>query len=71
MARAGGNPFFLEELTWAVVESGNRSAVPSIPDTIQAVLAARLDRLPLAEKRLVQAAAVIGTDVPVPLLHRH
>ena len=33
------------------------------------MLAARLDRLPLAEKRLVQAAAVIGTDVPVPLLH--
>ena len=69
VARAGGNPFFLEELTWAVVESGNRAAVPSIPDTIQAVLAARLDRLPLAEKRLVQAAAVIGPDVPVPLLH--
>ncbi|MGH8058436.1 MAG: AAA family ATPase, partial [Candidatus Entotheonellia bacterium] len=69
VAKAGGNPFFLEELTWAVLESGQRTAMPAIPETIQAVLAARIDRLPLAEKRLVQAAAVIGTDVPVPLLH--
>jgi class 3 adenylate cyclase len=68
VARAGGNPFFLEELTWAVVESGQRATVPAIPETIQAVLAARLDRIPSAEKRLVQAAAVIGTDVPVSLL---
>lgn len=68
VAKADGNPFFLEELTWVVVESGHRLADPPIPETIQAVLAARLDRLPPAEKRLVQAAAVIGTDVPVPLL---
>jgi class 3 adenylate cyclase len=69
VARADGNPFFLEELTWAVVESGQRLADPPIPETIQAVLAARIDRLPPVEKRLVQAAAVIGPDVPVPLLH--
>ena len=39
-----------------------------LPLTVQGVLAARLDRLPQEAKHLVQCAAVIGTDVPVPLL---
>jgi class 3 adenylate cyclase/tetratricopeptide (TPR) repeat protein len=39
-----------------------------LPATVQAVLAARIDRLPLEEKRLLQTAAVIGTEVPFPLL---
>jgi predicted ATPase len=39
-----------------------------VPDTIHAVLAARIDRLPPAEKRLLQAAAVIGKDIALPLL---
>jgi predicted ATPase len=39
-----------------------------VPATVQAVLAARIDRLPPEEKRLLQTAAVIGTDVPLPLL---
>ena len=39
-----------------------------VPATVQAVLAARIDRLSPEEKRLVQAAAVIGTEVPFPLL---
>ena len=39
-----------------------------IPATVQAVLAARIDRLPLEEKRLLQTAAVMGTEVPVGLL---
>ena len=45
-------------------------AVPSIqvPATVQAVLAARIDRLPPEEKRLLQTAAVIGMEVPLPLL---
>ena len=68
VAKAGGNPFFLEELTWAVVERGQRPDVLPIPETIQAVLAARIDCLPAVEKRLLQAAAVIGTEVRVPLL---
>jgi predicted ATPase len=44
--------------------------LPSIqvPATVQAVLAARIDRLPPDEKRLLQAAAVIGTEVPLALL---
>jgi tetratricopeptide (TPR) repeat protein len=47
------------------------AALPSIqmPSTVQAVLAARIDRLPPEEKRLLQSAAVIGKDVPFLLLH--
>src|SRR5262249_21634947 len=45
-------------------------AVPSmqVPATVQAVLAARIDRLPPEEKRLLQTAAVIGMEVPLALL---
>ena len=68
VARAAGNPFFLEELTWATVVHGDHARSLPLPDTVQAVLAARLDRLPQEAKRLVQVAAVIGPEVPVPLL---
>jgi class 3 adenylate cyclase/predicted ATPase len=68
VARAAGNPFFLEELTRSAVAEGGRAAALAIPDTVQAVLAARLDRLPPAEKRLLQTMAAIGRDVPFPLL---
>jgi class 3 adenylate cyclase/tetratricopeptide (TPR) repeat protein len=70
VATAAGNPFFVEELTWAAVEYGERAGPVPLPDTIEAVLAARLDRLPAEAKRLVQIAAVIGPTVPVPLLQR-
>src|SRR5262249_27735912 len=45
-------------------------ALPTIqvPATVQAVLAARIDRLSAEDKRLLQTAAVIGTEVPWPLL---
>src|SRR5213076_609884 len=39
-----------------------------VPATVQAVLAARIDRLPPEDKHLLQTAAVIGTDVPYALL---
>jgi predicted ATPase len=68
ITKAGGNPFFLEELAWTIREQGSHPTVLSLPATIQAVLAARLDRLPPAAKRLIQTAAVIGTEVAVPLL---
>jgi tetratricopeptide (TPR) repeat protein len=47
-----------------------RQALPTtqVPATVQTVLAARIDRLPLTEKRLLHTAAVIGTEVPLPLL---
>jgi class 3 adenylate cyclase/tetratricopeptide (TPR) repeat protein len=81
IARTGGNPFFLEESVRTLVETGVlvgtrgayclRQDLPTIqgPATVQAVLAARIDRLPPEEKRLLQTAAVIGTEVPLPLLH--
>jgi tetratricopeptide (TPR) repeat protein len=78
--RTKGNPFFLEESGRTLVETGvlvgapgaYRLATPvdslQVPATVQAVLAARIDRLPAEEKRLLQTAAVIGTEVPLPLL---
>jgi adenylate cyclase len=68
LAKAGGNPFFLEELAQMVKEQGEDPEALRVPDTIQAVLAARIDGLPAGAKRLLQTAAVIGTDVPVRLL---
>ena len=67
LAKAEGNPFFLEELAHTLLEQ--RDHPLTMPDTIQAVLAARIDWLPAAEKQLLQTAAVIGTEVPFALLH--
>ena len=78
--RTEGNPFFLEESVRALVETqvlvGERGAYRmakapdawQIPATAQAILAARIDRLPPEDKRLLQAASVIGKDVPFALL---
>ena len=68
LENADGNPFFLEELARTVVEQGANAPSPTVPDTIQAVLLARIDRLPATAKRLLQTAAVIGKDVSLPLL---
>jgi predicted ATPase len=80
IARTQGNPFFLEESVRTLVETGAlmgergvyHLAKPvdslQVPATVQAVLAARIDRLPPEEKRLLQTAAVIGTEVSWPLL---
>jgi class 3 adenylate cyclase/tetratricopeptide (TPR) repeat protein len=80
IARTDGNPFFLEESVQTLVETGvllgDRGAYRltrapetlQIPATAQAILAARIDRLPPDDKRLLQAAAVIGKDVPFPIL---
>ncbi len=68
LAKADGNPFFLEELARTVAEQGADTPAHTVPDTVQAVLLARIDRLPATAKRLLQAAAVIGKDVALPLL---
>jgi class 3 adenylate cyclase/tetratricopeptide (TPR) repeat protein len=70
LGRAEGNPLFLEELLGTLIERGilrgeewDDSVVPgetAVPDTVQAVLAARIDLLPPQEKAALQAAAVIG-----------
>jgi tetratricopeptide (TPR) repeat protein len=78
--RSGGNPFFLEESVRTLVEThvlvgargAYRLAKPiesiQVPATVQALLGARIDRLPPEQKRLLQSASVIGKDVPVALL---
>jgi class 3 adenylate cyclase/tetratricopeptide (TPR) repeat protein len=80
IARTEGNPFFLEESVRTLVETGVLVGTPGayrlakpfdalqVPATVQAVLTARIDRLPVEDKRLLQTAAVIGTEVPWPLL---
>jgi predicted ATPase/DNA-binding winged helix-turn-helix (wHTH) protein/class 3 adenylate cyclase len=68
LTKADGNPFFLEELARTVAEQGDDTPAHTVPDTVQAVLLARIDRLPTTAKRLLQAAAVIGKDVALPLL---
>jgi tetratricopeptide (TPR) repeat protein len=78
--RTEGNPFFLEESVHTLVETQVLAGAPGayrrvqelptiqVPPTVQAVLAARIDRLPLDEKLLLQTASVIGTEVPFTLL---
>ena len=78
--RAEGNPFFLEESVRTLVETetliGERggyriakgAAQWQIPATVHAILGARIDRLPPEDKRLLQAASIIGKDVPFALL---
>jgi len=68
IARAEGVPFFLEELARAVTDHPDLRSDVTVPDTIQGVLEARLDRLPDEEKQLLQVASVIGKDVSVSLL---
>ena len=78
--RTGGNPFFLEECLRTLFETGFLVGEPGrlrltsatesiqVPETVQAVLGARIDRQQPEDKRLLQTAAVIGKDVPFPLL---
>src|SRR5262249_31607725 len=67
LAQAEGNPVFLEELARAVRDGGG-GGDPAVPDTIEQVIQARIDRLPLPHRNLLQEASVVGTDVPLALL---
>ncbi|HET8578491.1 MAG TPA: adenylate/guanylate cyclase domain-containing protein, partial [Methylomirabilota bacterium] len=80
IARTDGNPFFLEESVQTLVETGalvgergsyrlakDIEAV-RMPATVQALLAARIDRLAPEDKALLQTAAVVGSEVPFRLL---
>jgi class 3 adenylate cyclase/tetratricopeptide (TPR) repeat protein len=78
--RAGGNPLFLEEMVRALVETGVLAGSPSayrlmgsvdrvtVPPSVHAILAARIDRLAADDKHTLQTAAVIGDEVPLALL---
>jgi predicted ATPase len=75
-----GNPFFLEETVRTLVETGALAGARAayrltrpvealrVPAKVQTILAARIDRLPAEENQLLQAASVIGKDVPYALL---
>src|SRR5215218_9660557 len=65
--RSGGNPLFAEEMARRIAEEGSIQA-GELPDTVQAVLAARLDSLEPFERQLVQQAAVIGRTFPAGAL---
>jgi adenylate cyclase len=73
--RAEGNPLFIEELTAYLKERGllasgatSTLAEAEVPATIQDLLTARIDRLPESAKRVLQVAAVLGREFPLPLL---
>ncbi|PYM90165.1 MAG: hypothetical protein DME04_24055 [Candidatus Rokuibacteriota bacterium] len=80
VARTDGNPFFLEEMVRTLRETGvlagERGAywlaraadAVNVPPTVHAILAARVDRLPEPDKRLLQSAAVVGPHVPFALV---
>jgi class 3 adenylate cyclase/pimeloyl-ACP methyl ester carboxylesterase len=82
LRKAEGNPLFIEELSKALVEDGTlrrenggyRLARPlldaAIPETIQGVIMARIDRLPEASKSALQIASVIGREFTARLVER-
>jgi len=78
--KTGGTPLFIEESVRALAEIGDLSGEPAgyhatklisdlkIPPTIEALLSSRIDRLAPVDKRLLQAAAVLGYQVPLNVL---
>ncbi|HEY7269022.1 MAG TPA: AAA family ATPase [Dehalococcoidia bacterium] len=80
--KAEGNPFYVEEVTKALMESGAMRLRDGalvltkpvqqieIPDTIQGVILSRIDRLEQRERELIQLASVIGREFTVRLLER-
>src|SRR5262245_1393504 len=80
--RAQGNPFFLEELVNAIAERGDfegergayrlKGGIESIPlpGTVQAVIAARVDRLESSPKNVLEIASVFGREFELPILSR-
>ncbi|MEO6972809.1 MAG: adenylate/guanylate cyclase domain-containing protein [Rhodoferax sp.] len=82
VARSAGNPFFAEELVRSLLEGGTLSSQPGalppslvalaqeLPATVQAVIGARIDRLGSTQKTVLHICAVIGKEVPLPVLQQ-
>jgi predicted ATPase len=78
--RAGGNPFFLEESAQSLIDGGVLFGTPGsyqlrgefenlqLPETIDALISARVDRLPLTTLQALEALAVAGDETPANLL---
>jgi class 3 adenylate cyclase/tetratricopeptide (TPR) repeat protein len=80
LTRASGNPLFMEELTYNLLDNGsickkddhfilaqNASGL-QVPDTVQGIIAARLDRLEESLKKIMQVAAVVGREFAFRIL---
>jgi len=82
LTRAGGNPFYLEEIVRGLIAAGtlvrenggwactNDAGTVQVPTTIQGLLLSRLDRLPAGVRRLIQEAAVLGSVFHVQVLRK-
>ena len=82
LARADGNPFFIEEVLRALIENGalrydgerwvadTDISEIEIPNTLLATVMARIDRLPAGVRRTLQVAAIVGRVVPEKVLRR-
>ena len=80
LRKAGGNPLFLEELAHSLIENGSihrpgnkyvlsrTTSEIDVPDTIQAIISARLDRVEDKQKQLMQVASVIGREFAYRIL---
>jgi predicted ATPase/class 3 adenylate cyclase len=80
LGRAGGNPLFVEELTRSLLENGSihrkndhyvlarKPSEIQVPDTIQGIIAARMDRVEESLKRIMQVASVIGREFAYRIL---
>jgi class 3 adenylate cyclase/tetratricopeptide (TPR) repeat protein len=80
--RTAGNPFFIEEIVQSLFEAGTLEGergsftlvrqveADTMPASVQAVISARVDRLPGSHKAVLQAAAVIGQEFPTSMLAR-
>ncbi len=80
LGKAEGNPLFMEELTLSLLENGSilktgdqyvlskKASDIQVPDTIQGIIAARIDRLEESLKRIIQVASVIGREFPFRIL---
>ncbi len=81
LSRASGNPLYMEELTHALLENGSvcregdqyvlarEASEITVPDTVQGIIAARMDRLEDTLKRIMQVASVIGRQFAFCILH--
>ncbi len=81
VSRAGGNPLFVEEFTYTLLENGSikrkdnqyvlskKASEIQVPDTIQGIITSRIDRLEENLKRTMQVASVIGRDFAYRILH--
>ena len=68
LSRAEATPLLLEELALSIQDRGGLAGDLAVPDTLQGVLLSRIGHLPETEQGLLQSAAVIGKDVPLPVL---